>query len=264
MNVLDDEVWPLIGRAKEHAATLSEAIKTWRDKNPNPMRIEGDDEGRVYTLHWMFDPPHAQRDWGCVLGDFVHNLRAALDHLIWQLVLHDHGNPGTSNEFPIFDDAVNYGRSSPRKLRGITNPAVLALVERYQPYNPLPPTVATANLIPHPLWVVHELDRLHKHQAIQFPMHLPADTAGTITVNSSTPVESTVELYLNVPSEHDAVFARIAVDGPSDGVDVNFQGTNQVAVQAVPGTLIEIGQVIRTSGVSVSRIIFDFERQFFS
>ena len=40
--------------------------------------------------------------WAVILGDAVHNLRSALDHLIWQLVLLDTGKDGSNeHQFPV-------------------------------------------------------------------------------------------------------------------------------------------------------------------
>jgi hypothetical protein len=43
--------------------------------------------------------------WGVQVGEIVHNLRSALDHSIWELVILTTGRPPalpTKNQFPIF------------------------------------------------------------------------------------------------------------------------------------------------------------------
>jgi hypothetical protein len=45
--------------------------------------------------------PAIETDIAALVGDVVHNLRSALDHLAWQLVLFDGGQPNGSTSFPI-------------------------------------------------------------------------------------------------------------------------------------------------------------------
>ena len=48
--------------------------------------------------------------WGVLIGEILHNLRSALDHLIWQLVILETGAPPTTTKtaFPIFETAAGY------------------------------------------------------------------------------------------------------------------------------------------------------------
>ncbi|MFZ3214152.1 MAG: hypothetical protein WA188_21815 [Terriglobales bacterium] len=70
-----------------------------------------------------------------VVGDFLFNVRCALDYVVWQLVLRGGGQPRRSNQFPIsrtaklFEDAVRRGN-----LDGVPEKAQ-ALIESLQPYH---------------------------------------------------------------------------------------------------------------------------------
>jgi hypothetical protein len=60
----------------------------------------------------------------------LHNLRSALDHLAWQLVLFDGGQPNEQTGFPILT------RPGPVTIRpGITNEAILAALTDAQPFS---------------------------------------------------------------------------------------------------------------------------------
>lgn len=61
-------------------------------------------------------------------------------------------------------DPGKYSARAHRKLGGVKSKAVGALVERYQPFDPLPAALAPVTPTPHPLWLLHELDRVHKHR----------------------------------------------------------------------------------------------------
>jgi hypothetical protein len=43
--------------------------------------------------------------WGVRVGEFAHDLRSALDNLVWQLVLVNGKEPGDHNQFPIYTEA---------------------------------------------------------------------------------------------------------------------------------------------------------------
>lgn len=75
-----------------------------------------------------------------ILGDFAHNVRSALDHLVWQLVIRDGGKPGRHNGFPIYDTEAEYVASVVEKplgpLAGINRASdEWAFIERQQPYH---------------------------------------------------------------------------------------------------------------------------------
>ena len=46
-------------------------------------------------------PGRADVEWSLILGDLLHNLRSALDHLAWQLVVDGGGTPSQDTNFPV-------------------------------------------------------------------------------------------------------------------------------------------------------------------
>jgi hypothetical protein len=110
--------------------------------------------------------------WGVLLGDVVHDLRSALDHLAW--TLYKRGNtPNLSDKlerhvlFPISDDRVRYNDSLRRKLPGVRR-ADLKLVRKFQPYH-----APKRLLLRHALFVLDELSRYDKHRTIQPVVPVP-------------------------------------------------------------------------------------------
>ena len=72
-----------------------------------------------------------------IVGDIVHNLRSALDHLAWQLVLLDGRPPNENTAFPIHLSSLNKN-GNPRNLTippGIRRSDIMDVVERMQPYD---------------------------------------------------------------------------------------------------------------------------------
>jgi hypothetical protein len=153
-------------RADVHLAVLGAAIDVFLsadnyrfvgDQVPDP---ETGYEQRIIHLEVDEFPPDAV--WGPMIGDVVHNLRSALDHLAWETA-----RPGSRHssahdiEFPIFfghpDDNPKVRQRLDRKLNHI-RPEFHAVIERVQPYE--------ARNLHHPLWLLNRLWNVDKHRTL--------------------------------------------------------------------------------------------------
>lgn len=149
-----------LNRAEEHLATLDASLKAWRGSDPYTLtdaKHPDKTEIRFYA-HFKVVPDVLR--WGLLAGDCVHNLRCALDHVIWEAsTIQD-----TSVEFPIFEDPAKF-LSTKRggglhKIRGIKRAEARDVICRYQPWR-------NANGADQDsLWLIHEFDRMDKHQVI--------------------------------------------------------------------------------------------------
>lgn len=145
------------------------------------------------------------------LGDFVHNCRSTLDHLVWQLALAGGiGKPDTRSQFPIFleDDAFTRAAvigSEKRKpyLHDIP-PDAVEMIRRVQPFDPS--FKGDRNL--HPLWLLHQLDIVDKHRLIHTIALVPEELR--LMVNGAT--GGWIELFEPRVAEHNTVLARIVSD----------------------------------------------------
>lgn len=109
--------------------------------------------------------PNNPVDWSLILGDFLTNLRAALDHLAWQLVILEGGTPDKSTQFPIRETEVNAkGNPSPTKVKGISDVAVLAAIEAAQPFKAIRPREQ-------PLYTLNALVNNDKHRLLLVVAH---------------------------------------------------------------------------------------------
>ncbi len=95
-------------------------------------------------------------------GETVHHLRSCLDHIVWHFssteARRDHAS---ALEFPIFQAAPSKDelKRYKRKVQGITNLRVLALIEALQPYHR--PDASDDILL-----IVHDMDRFDKHREL--------------------------------------------------------------------------------------------------
>jgi hypothetical protein len=138
--------YPLAGceeklkRASFHFEVLDELIFQFFETKPQAYRVvtEIDKESSRY-LGRVRISRELPLQWSVVVGDYLQNLRATLDHLIWQLVLANEKKPGFGNSFPIFDKLPPEDPSHPdrerweRHIRGL-HPDAARFIDFCQPY----------------------------------------------------------------------------------------------------------------------------------
>ena len=122
------------------------------------VQRDTDPRKRVAVFRILKKPPET---WPVHIGEIIHNLRSALDHLIYEVSAPDeHGQPLTGTEFPIFMDEAEFRtKRAQRKIRGL-NAATLAVIERFQPFKTKDPAD-----IPF-LWILHQVSNTDKHRLL--------------------------------------------------------------------------------------------------
>lgn len=129
-----------IERAQTHFDALNAEIDSFGKLEPNPYRFVGkvDVESSRYLMRIKIErePPP---EWSLLVGDFVQNLRAALDHLIWPLARANGHLESSGHAFPIFDQRPPMKRNHRqretwnRMLAGV-HPAAVNFIDLCQPY----------------------------------------------------------------------------------------------------------------------------------
>lgn len=163
---------PLVGcigkveRASLHLQALHRAIGPFLESEPKPYRFMSkvEVESSRYLMI-VFIKREMPIEWSLIAGDFLQNLRAALDHLVWQLVIANGFKPTAGNAFPIFDERPPSKRSDrerrkwERCIHGVHRDAV-SYIESCQPYHGADgPTT-------HLLWALRELSNEDKHRTL--------------------------------------------------------------------------------------------------
>lgn len=119
-------------RARVHARELNRLVtEALRDSS---HRFDHEDAGNV-RRYFVEGVPPVDPDWALILGDFLTNVRAALDHLAWQLPLLEGSAPPERTSFPIREKAKTdgNGNAKPPAIGGVTRGDVVAQLERVQP-----------------------------------------------------------------------------------------------------------------------------------
>jgi hypothetical protein len=212
-------------------------------------RVERFVKADSHTIYSDYDPKTAEQilrirpirhppleRWGLLLGDIVHNLRSALDHIVWDLTIRHRGQmppyPLETDwrgiEFPIFLEKPYFlygnkrspsNHAEPRgsglyKIRGV-DPGLRTCFQRLQPFRD------RQRRYRHPLMVLHELDLIDKHRTIPvvasvvIPLEV-TETEGPIGIpwiRNSIGLEL-VEIYPRGPFKEGTPLARIRQPQP--------------------------------------------------
>src|SRR5436309_676011 len=145
-----------IERAKEHIRNLDCAVQAFRDSDPYGFRIEDDLKtgDKIHRIHIRKETPDS---FALMSGDAIHNLRSALDHLAWQLVIANGNVPvsgGGGTQFPIYDPNPK-AKSLQGVIQGIS-PNAQKLIDGIKPYK-------GGN---DDFWILHQFDILDKHKLL--------------------------------------------------------------------------------------------------
>lgn len=165
-----------IDQAKRHLKNLEIEVRSYLSRNP--IVVVSDEEPSsgdvVYTLRIMEKVPE---HWGAIIGDVIHNLRSALDHLACELVVAN-GQAVTRNTvFPISEDVHKFRAHALKALNGVSKIAY-STVERLKPYK-------WGNL---DLWQIHKLDIIDRHRMI-VPVCVAYEnvTVTSVTIDAMSP-----------------------------------------------------------------------------
>jgi hypothetical protein len=143
-----------VERAKCHITDLKEMLRAFFAENSYRIVTDRDTQTGENVFRVIREKPMPAKA-SAILGDIVHNLRAALDHLISDLVRANGRRPNGSNEFPIQQKAKNFKTHPTAKIAGVSAKAE-RLITRLKPYEAGNPS----------LWKLHMLDVLDKHAGI--------------------------------------------------------------------------------------------------
>jgi len=151
-----------VGRAREHHEVLHREFDSFMKDDPDsPWGLAFDLDHKVGECRfwWRQEEPTPLR-WSVILGEFLYDLRSALDHLARQLVLANGRKPDNRTEFPVFKSEDDFeGRSCP-KTRGMSA-KVKALLLEIQPFREWP-----ENPMDTTLWGIQNLCNFDKHKLL--------------------------------------------------------------------------------------------------
>ena len=147
-----------IARARRESLFLQTEIRSFCEEK---ARLILEDEAG----QWIYrgDTPKPPLDWSIRVGEFAYNLRSALDHLVWQLVLANERSPDSVNAFPIAKNCNAASRRlRDRQLQGVSS-RDREFILSIQPYE------KASNGIGHRLANLNAISNIDKHRHIVAP-----------------------------------------------------------------------------------------------
>lgn len=159
-----DSVRLKLDRAEEHFNAIAAVLDKFSIGRCEFIPEE-DEETHLGFQRVHLPKPPAQLP--LMIADFLYNIRSALDHLVWQLVLAQDSVPQKGKTaFPICDNRENFETQRKRhRLDGVPDRAAV-LIESFQPYAGRDQTLRTLSSL-------HERD---KHQTLNLTTAVASDT----------------------------------------------------------------------------------------
>jgi hypothetical protein len=155
-----------LGRARQHGLELQSRIIGWSSSIELQPVAEISDDRLSWTLRLpSFNPPPLD-EWALILGDGIHNVRSALDVLVWAHIDESAMTDGQkkSISFPIWSDPDDWEKHSARLLRTVPTD-VVQRIHDCQPFQ-RPEAERSGDLLP----LLADLDNRDKHRLTITPV----------------------------------------------------------------------------------------------
>ncbi len=166
-----------------------------------------------------------------VAGEAAHQLRSALDHLVWQLVVANTGEPprGTRSGFPIFKTEEGYDARAASMIAGVSDGAARR-IRAAQPF------LAGEDAERVLTWVLHELNNADKHRLIPVVI----DHTSVVHVHLRKRHGATVEILprreeVREPLRHGLEIARVPIAEIEDGDSLDVPFGFDIAFEEIGG-----------------------------
>jgi hypothetical protein len=232
-----------IARANEHLSELRRRLDDFGRSKPYSIVVETDPETGD-QLFKMDREPERPPDLA-VIGDVLYNLRSALDHLAWQLVIKAGGSPNSRTALPIFNDSAKFhGPRAQAKMAGMNNAMRVAI----QNHQPCFGRNANRNQA---LWSLEEYGNIDKHRR---PLLVPISTQDTLWSPGGHPVH-----VHKGPVHKGTVLVRF----PPAHHQAQLQAMPSVAFDEPPAAGEDVYHFLCLTEFVVASLVDEFEAAFF-
>lgn len=157
-----------LSRADAHAKAIKDQLAPWIYGRPYFFEQQFHNNFTLLAVYFRTELVIDSDAWSLLMGDFVHNLRSALDHLVYALAIHSSRQDPPPGErmlqFPIARSSDSFLSPSNRARIAPLTPNMKVIIERHQPYNKPPRD------IPPLLAVLRDLDDADKHRLLAVAM----------------------------------------------------------------------------------------------
>jgi hypothetical protein len=215
-----------LARAAAHRQTLYDAIVVYAQTQPVlTTRPVLSDNGDMFGIFAKIDPS-PPTELGVILGDYIHNLRGALDHLVNQLAVLAGQAPGRKHQFPIVFKDTKFDKAANVQLRGL-RPEHVDPIRKLQPFN------HPARPEEHPLALLHWLSNTDKHEIVHATATSVVDadpaTSG-FRLTKGTGTLGTPQVHHAADAEGNEPILRVSLDPPDRHAEAEWYGHVDVAL----------------------------------
>jgi hypothetical protein len=242
-----------IERAEFQRAALDAECKAWTEQQRAEVvhHYDSDTTWHRFVVK-AIDPVPPPLVWSVVLGEIVHDLRSALDHTIWQLVLSNNCVPDKGNQFPIFSRYPKQPGAMNTCLNGVAT-APATRIKQLQPYR------RKNRKEPDPLEILGYLSNTDKHRTIHAVAAVTSSlvNTGDFTLTTGPGPNPVPEFRWNqsvgkpIEDEPELVAVRIT---PHEGASVEYKGHAQM------GASIAFGEGGRVPFSKVANLVAEVTR----
>jgi hypothetical protein len=211
-------------RAHHHLEALYGEFNRSVGLKTHTLAVEEGKEPRTYILKAR-NLPDLPPDWGLILGDFANNLRSALDHLVWQLVILSGARPGRHNQFPICLREARYWGSKKDGIRSVREHRLKGVDEDYRtPIDTVQPYLRGRDPHLSMLAGLRDLSNFDKHQVIQAAFRMLLEPKPehfeVISSDENAAVEVTAMPWQRLENEAAVCQVRIISSAPDAKVGI--------------------------------------------
>jgi hypothetical protein len=238
-----DDIRVKIARAGEHLHELGRRLDDFAKSKPYSIVVETDPQTGD-QLFKIDREPERPPDLP-VIGDVLYNLRSALDHLAWQLVIKAGGSPNSRTAFPIFNDSAKFhGPRAQAKMAGM-NSAMQVAIQNHQPCFG---RNANRNQA---LWSLEEYGNIDKHRR---PLLVPISTQDMLWSPGGHPVH-----IHKGPVYKDTILVRF----PPTQQQSQLNAMPSVAFDEPPAAGEDVKHFLSLVEYVVASLVDEFEAAFF-
>lgn len=151
-----------LDRASHHLDSLDAKVREWRKRETHRYVSHFDRESGKQFVYLEFTEP-VPAEFRLIIGDCLHNLRSALDNLVYELALAHIGidplpeDRARKLEFPIFGDR-EMTKGECRNKIGCIHPDAQTVIKCLQPHN------RGDEFASDPFWKLQQLNNMDKHR----------------------------------------------------------------------------------------------------
>ncbi|UNB52979.1 hypothetical protein [Mycolicibacterium sp. YH-1] len=168
-----------------------------------------DSSSRTAWVEWVLESESDYTEASLLLGDVVHNLRAAMDYAVWAITPAEiQEQRPTDVAFPLYSTPKQF-RDWVKKRVDWYGPTVFAVIEANQPFN----TIGSGQL--DPLHILQVLSNTDKHRLLNIVIQSQVDLGG-VTVDPMPPGGFRSKVTSG-PVSKGSVLARIEFERPPGG-----------------------------------------------